>query len=85
MPAKRATLPPEIKKLVQEVIAPLDEVSLSEDSKQLAKEDPEACLIGLLKQIRDDLKVTGATLKFTVDMATAEVVEANWQAEHQAS
>lgn len=83
MPAK---LPLQVKKLVQEVFAALDERPLSsKDNEQLAKEDPEACLVALLTKVKERLPVTGITLAFTIEEAAGEAAEAKWQAEHSPS
>lgn len=84
MSAKK--LPPQIKKLIQEVFAALDEWPLSsKDNEQLAKEDPEVCLVALLKEIKEQLPEVSAMLHSTVASAAGEAAEAKWQAEHQTS
>jgi len=84
MSAKK--LPLEIRKLVQEVFAALDEWPLSsKDNEQLAKEDPKACLVALLKEIKEQLPEVSAMLHSTVESAAGEAAEAKRQAEHSAS
>lgn len=86
MPGKRTTLPPAIKKLTREVFAALDEWPLSgKDNEQMAKEDPEACLVALLKEIKERLPEVYAMLHSTVDSAAGTAAVAKRQAEHQVS
>lgn len=81
-----AKLPPRIQKLIQEVFAALDKRPLSsKENEQLAKEDPEACLVALLTKVKERLPVTGAMLGRTIESAAGEVAEAKWQAEHQSA
>lgn len=81
-----ANLPPEIRKLLVEVFAALDEKPLStKKNEQLAKEDPKACLVALLKRIKERLPETGAMLDTTIQSAAGRVAIAKRKAEHSAS
>ncbi len=76
MPAK---LSPEIRKLVQEVFAPL-----GKKHAKLTKEDPELYLVALLKEIKQDLQETAVTLGTTIEGAAAEVSMAKLQEQYGA-
>ncbi len=58
-------LSPTTTRLIQEVFG-----YYREDSKKLAEEDPEACLISLLTMVKKRLPEASATLSITIDAAT---------------
>ena len=64
----------EMTQLIQEIFAFLGE------SGQLAKEDPEECLLALLKAIKERLPDVSAMLESTVGHAAGVVCEAKWEA-----
>ncbi len=73
-------LSPEITQLIREAFAVFDDIPLNQGAEKLAIEDPEACVIALLKAIKEDLHVSAVCLDTTVGHAVGEVHEAKWQA-----
>ncbi len=73
-------LNPETAKLIEEVFEFFDTHGFSRVSKKadLAKNDPEACIVSLLRRIKERLPVVSATLYDTIERAayTASVEEA---------
>ena len=65
----------ETTQLIQEIFAYLGEAG------QLAKEDPEACIVALLKATKEDLQEIGVGLEFTVGHAADRVLEAKLELE----
>ena len=68
-------LHPETAKLIEEVLGFFDDTySFSAGSRKadLARDDPEACIVALLRRIKERLPVTSATLYHVVKMATFE-------------
>lgn len=70
-------LHPETAKLIKEVLGFFDDTyNFSTESMSrkadLAKSDPEACIVALLRRIKERLPATSATLYHVVKMATFE-------------
>ena|SRR3989338_8802422 len=68
-------LNPVTAKLIEEVLGFFDDTySFSTGSRKadLARDDPEACIVALLRRIKERLPVTSATLYHVVKMATFE-------------
>lgn len=77
-------LPSKVSKLVQEVFAILDEQPLSsKNHEQRAKEDPEACLVALLEEIKQRLPEGWETLDTTVASASGNIMMKNREAERR--
>ncbi len=65
----------ETRKLVEEVFGFFDTHGFSSGSarEELAKNDPEACIISLLQSIKDRLPCVSAMLYSTVQMAASKI------------
>lgn len=74
---EKTMLHPETAKLIEEVLGFFDDTyNFSTESRSrkgdLAKSDPEACIVALLRRIKERLPVTSATLYHVVKMSTFE-------------